>query len=73
MESEVGAGRTLKKSGWEEEKGRRNIRNGREVRLRKWREWKRRDQGRLDRGQREETQRMLSVGKENLRKEDVRM
>jgi len=48
--------------------------NGREVRPRKWREWKRRDQGRLDRGQREETQRMLSiVGKENLRKEDVRM
>jgi len=41
------------------------------VELREWREWKRRDQGRLDRERRDAAN--VIVGKEKLRKEDVRM
>jgi len=67
--NEVGAGRALKKSG-REEKGRRSGGNGREVKRREWREWKRRDQGRLDRERRDAAN--VIVGKERLGKEDVR-
>jgi len=56
----------LKKPGSREEKQRRSIRNGRDVNQREWREWKRSDQGRLDR----EKRGMVNgiVGKERLRK-----
>jgi len=60
--NEVGAGCALKKSGGREKKGRRSGGNGREVKGREWREWKRRDQGRLDRERRDVAN--VIVGKE---------
>jgi len=51
--------------------GRRSVKNGGEVKRREWREWKRRDQGRLDRERRDTAN--VIVEKEGLRKEEVRM
>jgi len=61
----------LNKSGRREGKGRRSARNLREMKRRELREWKPRDQGRLDIERRDAADAIL--GKERLRKEHVRM